>query len=138
MMWRLPNGQVKEGQTLKRAVGILGISVLWLVAGSVNASASTDTGHEGTVTGWAGPCVGTATPAQYARTPFVVILIQGPRLVAHQKLHGKSLYRFNAAAGSYTLAVSVNGLASGSVIPNHRVTFRPGQLVHVNLVPSCK
>jgi hypothetical protein len=121
---------------LASVLSLLGIGALVLTPGDVSASSAPS--RQGLVAGWVGPCVGTATKAQYAKIPEVVSLIQGPKLVAYKKLHGKNRYVFHSRPGSYLLEVSVNGLAPGSVIPNQRVILRPGQLVHVNLVPSCK
>jgi hypothetical protein len=83
----------------KRLIAALGVSLAAVLISSIDMSAASAASRQGVVSGWVGPCIGTATKAQYAKIPEVVSLIRGSKLVAHKKLHGKSRYLFHAPPG---------------------------------------
>jgi hypothetical protein len=122
----------------KRVIAALGLALPAFIAVSIGTGGASAASRQGAVAGWVGPCIGTATKVQYAKIPEIVSLIHGSELMKHEKLHGKTRYRFQAPAGTYTLEVNVNGLPTGSLIPGEQVTLMAGRVVHLNLVQSCK
>ena len=84
----------------------------------------------GTISGVARPCLGTAPPGGWNERaiPVTVMLYQRSRVVARQIVKGSDIYRFEVPAGRYKVVAY-----PGSVY----VTVRAGETSHANIYNPC-
>jgi len=86
---------------------------------------------DGTVTGLASPCIGTAKAGfDYRLYRYTISIEEGFRTIAQQELRSDtaSKYRFVLPAGRYRI-INYPGVVD--------VTVRAGQTIYVNLLEPC-
>lgn len=112
----------------------LAIALAALALGSCAACSATSSAASGpaVLTGVATPCVGSATPGQYAQIRVRVTVSADSHTVASQTVTGSRKYRFELSPGQYRVSSDQQYGAP------RNVTLHAGHTTTVNLVTNCK